>query len=390
MKKRIIKFLIILVVMCIGIIAFSCKSFCDYVSTLRDQQANLQGQLEASTLQVEIIQSDISELAAEIAKLNEETTSQEIEIDLLKNQKTELEESIDKTEKELEIATEEYTKQKKNLETSLVASYKRGETTYLEVLLGSGSLTELVSNYYMVSKLVEADNQLLQKTNEQKESLELARLELKKQKKQLQQTTEEASNKSVALANKIAVKDGYIRNLSDEEREYTEKIIEMQTNIQKVEAEILQAASLNIGFDYVGGEMAWPIPGYTRITSPFGMRDHPITGVYKLHTGVDVSAPPGASFIAANDGVVVKAGMNAAYGNMVMINHGGGVSTLYAHGSAIMVEVGQEVKRGDEVLKVGSTGYSTGPHAHFEVRIDGQYVDPIPYITTTISKTEEN
>lgn len=195
--------------------------------------------------------------------------------------------------------------------------------------------------------------------------------------------TEDSTNKAISLENMKVVNNSKIAQLSAEEAEYTNQIIEMQTEIKTVEAEILQAANLNIGYDYVGGEMAWPVPGYTRITSSFGMRTHPITGIYKLHTGVDISAPMGASFIAANDGVVVKSEMNTAYGNMIMINHGGGVSTLYAHGSERLVEVGQEVKRGDEVLKVGSTGYSTGPHAHFEVRINGQYVDPIPYITTT-------
>ena len=136
--------------------------------------------------------------------------------------------------------------------------------------------------------------------------------------------------------------------------------------------------------------MAWPVPGYTRITSKYAMRVHPITGQYKLHTGVDIGAPEGSNFIAANDGVVIKAGMNAAYGNMVIIDHGGVITTLYAHGSEILVEVGQTVKRGEAVLKVGSTGYSTGPHAHFEVRINGVATDPLPYITNgLIPGTEE-
>ncbi len=115
------------------------------------------------------------------------------------------------------------------------------------------------------------------------------------------------------------------------------------------------------------------------------MRTHPITGVYKLHSGVDISAPMGANFVAANDGIVVKAEYNSAYGNMVIIDHGGGVSTLYAHGSEIPVQVGEYVKRGQTVvLKVGSTGYSTGPHAHFEVRLNGIVTDPMPYITNGI------
>lgn len=385
MKNKIIKFLIILIVTCFIILVLSCKSFGDYVSNLRDQQANLQSQLEASNAQVEIIQSDISEFAAEIANLNEEITSQELEVDLLQKQRIQLQEEIEKTEVELEKITEEYGEQKKSLEKKLVASYKAGETRYLDMLLQSSSLSEFLSNYYMVERIVSLDNELLVRTSKQKESLELAKIELKKQKKQLIETTEQSRNKATSLDNMKAIKNMYISQLSEEEQQYTSDIINMQTEIKKVEAEILEAANLNIGYDYVGGEMAWPVPGYTRITSKFGMRTHPITGVYKLHTGTDISAPLGASFIAANDGVVVKSEMNAAYGNMIMINHGGGVSTLYAHGSERLVEVGQEVKRGDEVLKVGSTGYSTGPHAHFEVRINGQYVDPIPYITTTES-----
>jgi len=360
---------------------FSKSSNSDYVSNLRDQRANLQGQLEASNAQIEIIQSDVSELVNEIAELNEQITSQELEVELLQGQKEELEKSIVQTEENLEKAIEEYEKQKKQLEARLVASYKAGETSYLDLLLQSTSLSEFISNYYMISQIVSSDTKMLEKVSKQKEELELSKLELKKQKKQLVETVEESENKAVSLENMRIINNSYIAQLSEEEAKYANDIVVMQTEIKKVESEILAAAAMNIGYDYVGGEMAWPVPGHTNITSPYGMRTHPFTGVYKLHTGTDISAPMGTDFIAANDGVVSKAEYNYAYGNMVMINHGGGVSTLYAHGSKILVEVGQEVKRGDPVLKVGSTGYSTGPHAHFEVRINGKYVDPMPYIT---------
>ena len=122
------------------------------------------------------------------------------------------------------------------------------------------------------------------------------------------------------------------------------------------------------------GMFIWPTPGYTKITSPFGMRTHPVTGAYKLHTGTDIAAPTGANFIAMADGTVVKAGYNTAYGNMVMIEHGNGIVTLYAHGSEILVKTNQVA-----VLKVGSTGYSTGPHAHFDVIINGSYSNPENY-----------
>lgn len=137
----------------------------------------------------------------------------------------------------------------------------------------------------------------------------------------------------------------------------------------------------NFSNDIFGNnEFIWPIPGYTTISSEFGYRTHPITGVYKLHTGTDVAAPIGADFVAMADGIVITAGMNTAYGNMVMISHGNGIVTLYAHGSKLLVKTNDVVKQGDPVLQVGSTGYSTGPHAHFEVRINDEYVNPIEFL----------
>lgn len=116
------------------------------------------------------------------------------------------------------------------------------------------------------------------------------------------------------------------------------------------------------------------------ITSSYGPRVHPVTGQYKVHTGVDFAASTGTPFVAAKDGVVTAAEYHPAYGNMVIIDHGGGFSTLYAHASQLKVSVGQKVKQGQVVSLVGSTGYSTGPHAHFEIRINGQHVNPMDYI----------
>lgn len=132
--------------------------------------------------------------------------------------------------------------------------------------------------------------------------------------------------------------------------------------------------------NFVGvGMFIWPIPNYTTITSNYGYRVHPITGQYKLHTGVDVGAPIGADFVAMADGTVSTASYVSGYGNTVIINHGNGISTLYAHGSQLLVKTNQYVTKGTPVLKVGSTGNSTGPHAHFEVRINNKCVNPLDY-----------
>lgn len=128
--------------------------------------------------------------------------------------------------------------------------------------------------------------------------------------------------------------------------------------------------------------MTWPIPGYKNITSNFGYRVHPIYGTWKLHSGIDVGAPTGAKFVAADSGTVLIAsyGYNGGYGNYVVISHGNGITTRYAHGTTILVSAGQKVTKGTPVLTVGSTGASTGPHAHFEVRVNGTAVNPLNYI----------
>ena len=156
--------------------------------------------------------------------------------------------------------------------------------------------------------------------------------------------------------------------------ENTEWLFNTSTSIKKGGLGIFDS-NIQIG----NGMFCWPIPGYSAITSEFGYRTHPITGVYKLHTGTDIGAPEGADFVAMADGVVVTSGTNTAYGNMVMINHGNGIVTLYAHGSKRLVKTNDIVKQGEPVLKVGSTGFSTGPHAHFEVRINDEYVNPMQF-----------
>ena len=284
-----------------------------------------------------------------------------------------------------------HTKLKNLLETRLVAMYEMSDTSYLDLLLNSKSITELLSNYYLIEEITKADNELLETVEAERIYNEKLKESLDVKKLALTASKETREKHAISLANMGVIKNNRLKQLSEEEKELHQAIEEYQNQIAEIETEIRLLALANVGEEYVGGAMAWPVPGYTRITSSFGMRTHPITGIYKLHTGVDIGAPRGAHFIAANDGIVTYAGYNRAYGNMVIIDHGGGITTLYAHGDEILVNVGDVLYQGTPVLKVGSTGYSTGPHAHFEVRINGVYVEPLDYITSysTNNKKED-
>ena len=349
---------------------------------LQIEKSNLESDIESSNEQILFIESELTNTVAEIAEINQQIIDKEIEIETLSAQEDDLLIYIAKAEYELEESNKRYEKQKELLETRLVAMYETGDMSYLDLLFNSKSISEFLSNYFLIEEIAKADTELL-------ETVEAERIYNKKLKEALETkkliliaSRETREKNAIALENMGIIKNSILKKLSEEELALHQKIEEYQKQIAEIETEIRLLALANIGEEYVGGTMAWPVPGYTRITSQFGMRTHPITGVYKLHTGVDIGAPMGAQFIAANDGIVTYAGWNTAYGNMVIVDHGGGITTLYAHGSEILVSVGDTIYQGHPVLKVGSTGYSTGPHAHFEVRINGDYVEPLDYITS--------
>ncbi len=357
---------------------------------LQTQRSDLQNQLNEANGQLNEVQSNLSENLQQVEKLDSRIETAEQELAEQESKITELKESIEQIETQLNSVTEKYDKQVELFKKRMVAIYMAGDTQYLDVLLKSSSLSDFISSYYLISQLTEIDENLLNDLESKKKTMDLSRQKLENEKKELATIIENQTRTTRTLQNTKKMRENFIAKLSDDEKNLQAKIDEINKQYEEVNQQILALAQNGIDTAYIGGELAWPVPGYTRITSKYAMRVHPITGQYKLHTGVDIGAPLGANFVAANDGVVVKAGPNVAYGNMVIIDHGGGISTLYAHGSEILVEVGQTVKRGDPILKVGSTGYSTGPHAHFEVRINGVTTDPLPYITNGLIPGENN
>ena len=359
------------------------------LDALKLEKTEIENEIEESNSQIGFIQNELSQVVVEVAELTQKIYDKQLEIDTLIAQEKELVEYLERAEKELEKSNIRYEKQNKLLEKRLVSMYEMGETSYLDVLLSSKGLSEFLSNWYIISEIAISDKQLLETVKAEKRYNEKIKTNLEEKEKILIESREKIEKDTISLKNMTIIKDKKVRDLTEEELALQQMIEEYQSQIQEIETEIRLLAIANVSEEYVGGIMEWPVPGYTRITSQFGMRTHPITGVYKLHTGTDIGAPIGADFIAVNDGIVTYAGYNIAYGNMVIVDHGGGVTTLYAHGSEIMVEVGDIVFQGTPVLKVGDTGYSTGPHAHFEVRINGEYVEPLDFITSYNQETEE-
>lgn len=185
------------------------------------------------------------------------------------------------------------------------------------------------------------------------------------------------------MNNKKTLQKAHVNKLSEEEKKLQKEIIEYKKEVYRIQSLISQVSGEpNLQIQYTGGDMIWPVAKEgTAITSYYEQREHPITGIIHYHSGIDIgNAYFGTPVVAALDGYVSYAGWLGGYGNCVIINHGNGVSTLYGHGQAILTTLHKEVKQGELIMEVGSTGNSTGPHLHFEIRINGYTVNPLLYV----------
>lgn len=380
------KFLCVILAFII-ILSYLTTSYADEVSDLNEQHNMVEEQLKRSNEELNDVKNELSENLQQVQKIDEkieESEKQEIELKLKVNK---LKQQIAEIQEKLNVAEKKYEKQKKFLESRLITIYESGDTQYLDVVLKSRNMSDFLSNYFLITELATYDTELLEDLEAKKKVIDISKQKLENSKKELSDSLRMQTKISIILQNTKTMRENFISKLSEQEKQIQSQIDEYMLRYNAINSEILKLTGSLPESSYIGGVLAWPVPGYTKISSNYGMRYHPILRYTKLHTGVDISAPMGANFVAANDGVVVKAELNPAYGNMVIIDHGGGISTLYAHGSEILVHLGQTVKRNETVLKVGSTGYSTGPHAHFEVRINGQVTNPMEYITNGVIPT---
>jgi peptidase M23B len=379
------------------IVTISVTSICVYAENITDLQEKsnqINQSITETNNRLQAVQEQMSENMQQLQELDTQLAQSEEELNKINIEVSTLTTQISENEQKLSNAQEKYDKIKKVLDARVIEIYKSDNLQLLGVLFASKNVKEFFQTYDKLILLSKYDKTLLDSAEQQIEEIEVTKKILAEKKKQIVESKQLQQKKTQVVQNSKTKRQYYLSKLTKQEQELQAQIDEYNTQVTQIENEIKLLALGSIGEDYVGGTLVWPVPGRTSLTSLYGMRVHPITGAYKLHTGIDISAPLGTYFVAAANGVVSKATYNTAYGNMVIIDHGGGVQTLYAHGNSILVQVGDEVKAGTPVLEVGSTGYSTGPHAHFEIRINGQTVNPLDYYknknSITSSATKED
>ncbi len=340
------------------------------LNELKDKIESMDASIDANKTLQNQTASKIKTVSTSIKNLEKEIDKLTSEIDVTEN-------SIVVKTQELAEAEDKIADKNELLNNRLRVMYKTGSIGYLEVLFGAEDFTDLLSRIDMVQKVLVHDQNLILFLKEQRDIIEAKKAELEGYKVELVELQGAKMGKQTALEKELKSMIAYKEELQKDQASLEELESELQDEADQLTSVI---KNLQLAETYVGGEMMWPVPDHYTITSPFGNRFHPISKTYKMHTGIDISCPRNTDVVAAQSGTVIYSGWYSGYGKVIIVDHGGGYSTLYGHNDGLVGKVGQSVKKGELIAKSGSTGYSTGPHVHFEVRINGEYVDPLNYV----------
>ncbi len=319
---------------------------------------------------------------AEYKSIDNQISATEDEIVLMENQVENTKNDIVLKEEELKKAEEEYIEYEELFLKRAMVMYENSEIKYLEILFGASDFGDFLTKLEMISQLMSYDRDVLKQLDNTKKKIESGKKELENILVRQEENIKSLENRKVSLDETLAKK----QELLDAAQKDAEKYKAIYEEAEAAEEALIKQnqAALSYGANpvqYTGGKFAWPVPGVTRISSKYGYRIHPIYKVKKFHAGIDIGAGYGINIVASADGVVTLATTNGGYGKCIIINHGSGLSTLYGHCSTLLVSKGEKVTRGQVIAKVGSTGLSTGPHLHYEVRVNGSTTDPMAYVT---------
>lgn len=354
----------------------------------QDEKAQLEKALKEAQSTIEDLRDSKGDIESKVTELNQQLIDISARITDLENQLTAKSEDIQETKDELAGAKEREAQQYADMKVRIQFMYENGQTSYLEALLSSRNISEFLNSADYIAQIQSYDRQKLTEYQDTVESIVNLEAQLEQEYTDLEALKSTVESNKATVAAMMRQKESELADISGDiedaqsDADYYAAEIQAQEEliaaIKRAEAE--KAAAGVEEHPYTGGAFRWPCPSSRRVTSDYGTRVSPMSGASSNHKGIDIGASAGADIIAAADGTVTAASYSSAAGNYVMIDHGGGLYTVYMHASSLLVSPGQTVSAGDVIAKVGSTGISTGSHLHFGVSLNGSYVSPWSYL----------
>ena len=366
------------------------------VDELEQQRADIQEQMDEVQAYIEVTQQEIDDLLEQIREKDRviEFASLQLELTTLHLEGTLI--SLEEAEQALGQAKQDLDEHFERFQARLRAMYILGPLGYLEVILQANSFTDVLVRLDRMNAMARHDHEMAMQLQNAEEVVgyrienlnnRIAEVEnLQEIQAEMLAELEEAQNQHYAFMYELE-QDAYryevlLRQFQQADQQIVDMIYRIRAEEERRRQEA-QAAARRMGHQIVeptGGTMTWPLPGHNRVTSGYGNRPRPWGRGTEFHSGIDIGAPRGTHIVAAESGTVILSGWHGGFGQTVIIEHGDGITTLYGHNSRNLVSVGDWVNRGDVIAHVGSTGFSTGPHLHFEVRRNGNHVNPNPFL----------
>lgn len=358
------------------------------VEKAKEEQEQMEEKLKDTQQALEDLEQYKADSQAYVEKMDDYLSTVVSKIDSLNGQIDAKNAEIQVTKQQIKDAEKSINEQYEAMKLRIKFLYENGEASYISMILESKDMSDLLNRAEYLADITEYDRNMLIKLEETKKKIETEKAKLDSDLSGLNKLQAEAKAEQQSVEQIISTKTSAIANTTSEMSEKEQLIAQQEAEIdaqkkivaelEEIERKRLEAAK-NLTYD--GGTLAWPVPGYSYVSSEFGYRISPINGAEEYHSGIDIPASTGTDILAAYDGEVAWSYYSSSAGNWVGIDHGNGLYTIYMHMTQRLVSEGDIVSKGEVIGLVGSTGWSTGSHLHFGIRLNGNYVSPRDYVT---------
>ncbi len=366
------------------------------ISDLRDEKKQKESKKEEAETVLEQLQNEQNSILDAIAELDAQVAEYTDQITELEAKQTELEDSIEVKQAELAVAEEEEQAQYEAMKERIRYSYENGTPSYLDILFTTSDISDMVNGAEYVDQIYTYDKNMFNDLVEIRQTIADTKAGLESDLEEVEDIKLEVEDNKAAVEVMIEGKEVQVANYASSIDDYEATIAALEADIAATNQAIADAeaayqaqlaaqiaagsAPSNVDITYTGGALQWPVSTGGSISSYFGHRESPGGIGSTNHQGLDIACPTGTPIVACEAGTVIAAGYSGSMGNYVTVAHSASVTTTYMHNSSLCVSVGQSVSRGEVIALAGSTGNSTGPHCHLGLRINGSYVDPLPYL----------